>query len=337
MANRYEGTGNKHKDFETKSSGAGFNPWAGIVGNEEFNPFTGNLQMKQGEGLSSFRNRIAEQIKTSQSGMDTILDPTRQAGAIGEIAKGLTTGISGDQAAGQAVEDVDQQFAGQEKALQLRQSRMGIDPSQGASITGQRQQRIAQASARAGAMQSARRGAEQSNMNQFQNNLGLGANLVGRQTEFQLQQGQKSLRQLQGQGAGAERKITNAKFAAGRNQSSMALTQNLYDKEKRNLSNLSGKDKAKSEDRMAQMRNAMESLRQDAGDNRTLLNGGSARAANYTDMAETRLRRQSNSRGAGHYNSQSGQFVRSGSSQNSNSGKPASGPANPMSPMQMGG
>ena len=177
-----------------------YNPFTQVQGSEDFNPFSGNFNMKSGEGLNSFRSRLASQIKTAQTGMNNVLDPTRQAGAIGEIAKGLTTGISGDQAAGQAVEDVDQQFAGQEKAMQLRQSRMGIDPSQGASITGQRQQRIAQASARAGAMQSARRGAEQSNMNQFQNNLGLGANLVGRQTEFQLQQGQQSLQQLQGQG-----------------------------------------------------------------------------------------------------------------------------------------
>ena len=118
------------------------------------------------------------------------------------------------------------------------------------------------------------------------------------------------MKEFQAQGVESERKITNARFAAGRNQSSMALTKNLYDKEKRNLRNLSGKDKAKSEGRMAQMRNAMGTLRQAAGDNKTLLSGGSARAANYTDMAETRLRRQSNARGAGQFNSKSGQFVR---------------------------
>ena len=65
-----------------------------------------------------------------------------------------------EQLAGQAIEDVDRQFAGQARAQQIRMSRMGLDPSQQASVTGGRQERIAQAVARAGAMQSARRQAE---------------------------------------------------------------------------------------------------------------------------------------------------------------------------------
>jgi hypothetical protein len=194
------------------------NPWANLVGSEEFNPFTGALNRKQGEGLTAFRDRIAQQTTQAQAGQQALLDPTRQSASIKSVAEGITKNISGDQLAGQAAEDIDTQFAGQRQAQQLSQSRAGIDPSQNASRSGARMSRIAQASARAGAIQNARRAAESQNRSSFQSNLGIGANLVNQQTQFGMEQGRDSLQALQALGSQTEEGILGARRTLERNK-----------------------------------------------------------------------------------------------------------------------
>jgi len=175
------------------------NPWATLVGGEEFNPFSGEFQRNKGEGLIDFRERLAQQV--GQLEQETGAEASAQR--ISDIASGLTEKVSGDQLAGEAAEDVDQQFAQQSKALQLRQSRMGLDPSQNASVTGQRQAGLAQAAARAGAIQGARRSAEDQNRRGRQSNLSLASSIVGRDVSQQ----QDRLSTLQRQGMGAETDI----------------------------------------------------------------------------------------------------------------------------------
>ncbi len=194
-------------------------PWAGLTGSGGENPFSGGLDMKQGEGLTSFRSRLAQQVKDAQAKQDNILDTGRQTGKIRSVAEGLTEKVSLDQYAGQAAEDVDKQYANQDKALQLRQTRMGLDPSQMQSVTSQRMGKIAQASARAGAMQAARRAGEAQNMSNYNNNLGLGANLVNNNTKYQMQNSMNDINNYRQQGMGVDSAIGRANQAINYNNS----------------------------------------------------------------------------------------------------------------------
>ena len=135
----------------------------------------------------------------------SLLSPTGAGGSIGsatsqfeqinKFAEDSTGPAQYAERAGEAIEDVDRQFAGQEKARQVRMSRMGLDPSQTASVTGGRQDAIAQAAARAGAMQSARRQAEAQQEQSKQSAFQSIASLMGQDKQMAHQSAMASQRQ----------------------------------------------------------------------------------------------------------------------------------------------